>query len=353
MPKREELSNHQKMKVAFFILFSAGVFYFAWRVFEPYILMLVTALVFAIVIAPIHGWMTKVLKQHEKISAFTLTLLSVALIGLPLFLFSYFLINQIGQVIASLQAHGAMIDPALFRNPWFQLIPVDVQNLLRSLDLTNVALAVGKYAAANVGLILSGTAYYSLMVFLFFFSLYYFLAEREYLYKKILRLSPLSNKVDMNLINRLTFTVRGVLLGNVIVGVIQGILAGIGFALAGLPNAIIWSLLTILAAQVPSVGTGLVTIPASAYLFLTGHTYAALGLLIWGILIVGTIDNFLKPKLLSGQTNMNALLIFLAMLGGIQIFGPIGFVLGPAIVAAALALLEIYESGILGGKVKL
>ncbi len=105
-----------------------------------------------------------------------------------------------------------------------------------------------------------------------------------------------------------------------------------------------------IASQVPILGVGLVMAPCVLYLFATGQTYEAIGLLIWGTTAVGLVDNILGPLLIKGQTNMNGLLILISVLGGIQLFGPIGLIMGPTILAAIMVMLELYKNGILDNK---
>lgn len=347
------LTNHQKIRIAFFVVASLFVFYATWKIFEPYALTLASALLAAVVLAPAHAWLSRFFNQHPRISAFFLTLLMVVVVGLPFILATFFLFQQLSELAVAIQNNQLHLDTIIFQSPIFQSLPTDLQNVIRSFDFPNLVSRLGAWLANNFSGLVASTATYAFLTVLFFFGFYYFLAEREMIYRKILALSPLANRVDNTIINRLTSTVRAVVVGNVVVGIIQGLLAGIGFIVFGLPAAAIWSLLTIVAAQIPAIGTAVTVLPASAYLAFTGHGPEALGLLLWGLLLVGTIDNFIKPKIVEGQTKMHALLILIAMVGGIQLFGPIGFILGPAVLAAALAFLDLYEGGVLEGKFKL
>jgi len=341
-----EKTNHQKIKLGFFVLASAVTFYLAWQVFLPYMMLTATAVVAALTLAPFHLWLCQKTRHHLRWCAFLTTVLAMLVSGLPLAIGVILLIQQLN--------NWQTIDrAALMSSQLWQFFPKDLQAFVLQLDVDIVLTRVTQFLSENVAVILSSTSQVLLMTFLFFVILYYLLAEREVVYQKVLALSPLSNRIDNALIKRLTSTVRAVVLGNVVVGGLQGVLAGLGFLVFGVPNAFLWGVVTLLAAQIPMVGTAVITAPAALYLLFTGHASAAIGLGIWGMLLVGGIDNVLKPKLVEGRTNMHPLLILLSMFGGLQFFGPVGFILGPAVLAAALSFLEMYETGVLAGTVEL
>ncbi len=113
----------------------------------------------------------------------------------------------------------------------------------------------------------------------------------------------------------------------------------------GVPGSLLWGAVTIIAALVPFVGSSLVLVPAAIYLFISGSTSAAIGLLIWSAVVVGLADNILGPYLIKGTTHMHAFLVLISIFGGIQLFGAVGIIAGPTILAALLAMLELYQSG--------
>ena len=173
------------------------------------------------------------------------------------------------------------------------------------------------------------------------------LVDRVKMYKEALRLSPLNDKTDANIVRRIVKTIRAVVLGALTIAIVQAIFATIGLWIFGVPQALLWGSLVVIAAQIPMLGAALVMVPAIAYLALTGHTVAAIGLTIWAIVFVGLIDNVLSPYLVGSKTKMPELLVLVAILGGIQLFGPIGFILGPTILAGVLVVTDLYKSGIL------
>ncbi|MDA1024674.1 MAG: AI-2E family transporter, partial [bacterium] len=181
---------------------------------------------------------------------------------------------------------------------------------------------------------------------LFLISTYFFLVERTRIKKEILALSPFNDKLDQQIVRRIVDAMRGVVFGALIVALLQGIFATIGFAIFGVPSPVLWGTIVMIAAQVPMIGASLVMIPAIAFLLISGKTAAAIGMAIWAIVVVGMIDNIISPYLIEGRTKMHALLILLSILGGLRFFGPIGFIIGPTVLASVMAIIELYKSGV-------
>ena len=124
-------------------------------------------------------------------------------------------------------------------------------------------------------------------------------------------------------------------------------MAGIGMTLFGVPGALLWAALIIIVAQVPIFGVSLVLLPAILYLFATGHPEAGIGLLVYSVVVVGMVDNVLSPILIGGKTKMHNLLVLLTILGGIRLFGPIGLIIGPTVLAGLMIVVDLYKSGVL------
>ena len=127
------------------------------------------------------------------------------------------------------------------------------------------------------------------------------------------------------------------------IALIQGVLTAIGFSIFGIPHSILWGTVTIVVALIPGIGTALVLLPGIIYLFAIGETGSGIGLLVWGVLAVGLIDNLLGPKLVGRNLQLHPLLVLLSVLGGIAFFGPVGIFLGPICVSLLFALINVYS----------
>jgi predicted PurR-regulated permease PerM len=173
-------------------------------------------------------------------------------------------------------------------------------------------------------------------------STYYLLKDGHRLKNELLVLSPLGDEHDELVFRRIFTAVEAVMGGMFVTGVLKGMLTGLAFWIFGIPAPIFWGFLTGLASFLPLVGSSLVTLPATAYLFLTGDVTAGV---IFGIfaLLIGTIDNLLQPKIVQSRTDIHPLLILLSILGGLQLYGFAGFVLGPLTIAVTIAFIDIYK----------
>ncbi|MEA2736542.1 MAG: hypothetical protein QOE14_2993, partial [Humisphaera sp.] len=131
--------------------------------------------------------------------------------------------------------------------------------------------------------------------------------------------------------------------GSVMIAIVQGTLGGIAFWALGVPSPLLWGAVMTLLCMIPMAGSFLVWVPAAIYLLAVGHPMKALALTLWGALVISTIDNILRPKLVGERTHMHELIIFFSVLGGLQVFGMIGLVAGPVIAAIAIALVEVWR----------
>jgi predicted PurR-regulated permease PerM len=196
----------------------------------------------------------------------------------------------------------------------------------------------------NIGSVFSNLAKMLLNLFIFLIALYYLLKDGEILKKRIDEISPLAEADDEKIFNIIKSAINSVIKGNLTIAVIQGVMTAAGFAIFGVPNAVLWGSVTAISALIPGIGTSIILIPAILFLFLRGDILPGVGLLIWGGGAVGLIDNFLGPKLMGRGMKMHPLIILLSVLGGIGLFGPIGFLLGPLAVSLLFAFIEIYTS---------
>lgn len=335
----------------FFLLLFIGVSVLMWQIVSPYILTLITAAVAAVVVAPVEDWLQRH-TRHHKLSSFITTVGVFFVIFIPLLIASIVMINQVIDLVRASLVDGVWPSGAeLASQPIIAALPEVLRAKLLALDLVSVLQNITVWLAQNVGGLVGGalsfTAKFFINTVLFFLALYYFLVDRQKIGQELVILSPLKDKDDRALMKRVIETVRAVVFGSLVVAVVQGAMAAVGMAIFGIPGFLIWGALTIVASQVPILGVGMVMIPAIAYLAVAGTPFQAIGMLIWATVMVGLVDNLLGPYLIEGKTNMHALLILISILGALQLFGPIGLVIGPTVLAAFLVVIEMYKAGVL------
>jgi len=173
---------------------------------------------------------------------------------------------------------------------------------------------------------------------------FFLLIDGPKLLKFLIDLSPLPDAQDAKLIGKFKDIAGAILMGNGLCGAIQGVAGGVIFWLAGLPSAFLWGVIMALLAFLPIIGIGVVFVPAVIFLFLKGRMGTALFFLIFYLLLSGGVEYLLKPKVVGKRVQMHTLLVFLAIIGGLKIFGILGIIYGPLIATAFLTLTDIYHT---------
>ncbi len=187
-----------------------------------------------------------------------------------------------------------------------------------------------------------GTVNFIFMFFIFLYSSFFFLVDGRALLERILYYLPLENRNELRLLERFTSVTRATLKGTAVIGLLQGTLAGFAFAMVGIDAAVFWGTLMTVLSIIPGVGSALIWVPARIILAASGDILKASALILFCSLVVGSLDNLLRPRLVGKDTQMHDLMIFFGSLGGIAFFGLIGFVIGPIIAALFVTIWEIY-----------
>jgi len=183
-------------------------------------------------------------------------------------------------------------------------------------------------------------------VFFVIFTMFYLFRDTDSIRDALRSYLPLDRWAAHEIFQRTREVIHASIYGSLVIGIVQGVLGAIIFLILGVPSPILWGVVMILASLVPVIGTALVWVPAALYLLVSGHWIKALILVIWGFGVIGTVDNVLRPKLVGERTRLHELVVFFAVLGGIQVFGALGIITGPAIAAIALALFEIWKRAV-------
>jgi predicted PurR-regulated permease PerM len=179
---------------------------------------------------------------------------------------------------------------------------------------------------------------------------FFLIIDGEKFLQEIKIISPLEDAHYDRIMQQLERTIKATLKGSIIVAFVQGLLGGIGFWIFGIPSAAFWGVCMVFSSVVPLVGTSIIWIPAVLYLALTSSFWMAIGMALWGTLIISGADNILRPTLLKGAANLHPLMTFLSVLGGIMYFGFLGFILGPVVLSFLMTLFEIYKQDYLSVK---
>jgi predicted PurR-regulated permease PerM len=321
--------------------------YLCWSMLQPFIEVVLWAVVLVIVFFPVHrrirarigspGW-----------SAVLSCLLVIVVILVPLTLLTFAVVRELSSFAQMLQpgeAGGAgLLDPnspyvgPLLRwaGQYVDLGSIGSQEFIAE-RLKGVSGAIASRTLGFVG----GAVGFVVEVFFVIFTMYYLFRDGEGLRAGAYDVVPLSDRKAREIFDRTGEVISASVYGVLVIAIIQGVLGGLAFWVLGLPSPLLWGVVMIFLSMIPMAGAFIVWVPAAIYLGITGHWVAALILTVWGALVIGSVDNFLRPKLVGERTRLHELLVFFSVLGGLQVFGVIGLVLGPVIVAITIALLDV------------
>ena len=323
--------------------------YLNWLMIMPFIGVLAWATVLVITFHPIHK---RILARtgSPSWSALLSSLLLIVTILLPLTLVTLAVVNEASKVTDQLQAMQAQGGDLLSPDSpvtgryvrWVeQYVSLDQ---LRSQEAVVERLRglSGAIASRTLGFV-GGLAGAIVQVAFIMFTMYYLFRDGDRIRQALYSILPLEHSQAHEIFTRTHEVVGASVNGVLIIALIQGALGGLAFWFLGLPSPLLWTVVMTLLSLIPMAGAFIVWVPAAIYLALTG-AYVKAGLLVaWGALVIGSADNFLRPKLVGDKTRLHELLIFFSVLGGLQVFGILGLVLGPVVVAITLALLDVFR----------
>jgi len=323
----------------FFFGLLLTTFIFTFFIFRPFWIVLVLGLSFSIVLYPVFEWLKK-RKIPSWLSSLLTVLLFIMVVCGPLLGIGAIVFKQSQNLYHSVTYNS---DTKTFLNT----VEEKVNKVLPegvTFDINKKTTEFVSYISDNIANVFTATvsAFFSFILILLI--IFYFLKDGAQWRKAIIVLSPLGDKDDEKIIGRLAQAVNGIIKGSLLIAIIQGTLLGLGLWFFNVPNAALWGVVAAITSLIPTLGTSLVSIPAVIFLFATGHTGAAIGLLVWAVVMVGTIDNFLGPVIVSKKVNVSSLLILFSVLGGISLLGPVGVLVGPLTVSLLYTLISIYRN---------
>lgn len=316
--------------------------YLVWGMIAPFFSALAIAGVIATVSYPLYKKILQHTPRHNRGAAALLTTVLIGvLVVVPLVILGYLVFSQALSVYTSLNSdRGLLLDHTV----------TQIETLGRhivpsfTLDVTAYVRQVTGWLVAHIGIIFTETASTIFLLFLTVAAVFYFFRDGERFVQYLMRLSPLSDAQNEHIVRHITRAIRSIVLGTLTIAVIQGLLTALGFTLFGIGQPVLWGAVAAIASLVPSVGTLFVFGPALVFLLLQGSYTTALGLALWGAVAVGMIDNVLGPYLMGRAAALHSFLVLLAILGGIVVFGPLGFIFGPVLLSLFIVLLELYSA---------
>jgi len=335
------------MTVALFVL-TVLLLYGCYRVARPFLAALTLAVAIAVAAFPLHGRVSRRIKSRSLAAGATLLLVIIVIVAPAFF---------IGQQVAVEAAKGVeQIRANLTPENW-ERFQQEYPRLGRIADRiereVNLRDTLQQAAGAVSGIALSavkGSVQGVVKLFVVFFFLFFLFRDWEGALAGLRAVLPLTDAEADKLFKGVADTINAVFNGMLLVALAQGTLGGLMFWWLGLPAPILWGAVMAVLSFLPMLGTGIIWVPAAAFLALQGHWIKAFILVGWGVLAIGLVDNFMYPTLVGKKIRLHMIAVFIALLGGVTLFGFAGVILGPLLFAMAYEVLQIWRERTAGGE---
>ena len=333
-----------KLVLALMVIAISALFF---SMIHQFLMAIFLAGLFSALARPVYRRLKVKFNGHRHLASATTLLLMIVVVLIPLMLLVGIIVGQaidVGQSVTpwikQTLEQPDKLTAYLQHLPFYdELVPY------REIILEKAGQLVGSISKLIVGGLSQatlGTANFVFMTFVFLYTMYFFQMDGVKLIRKILYYLPLNSDDESLMLNKFTSVTRATIKGTMLIGILQGGLAGSAFAVAGIDNAVFWGTVMAVLSIIPSVGSALVWIPAAIILIAQGSVAGGVGLLVFCGVVVGSLDNVLRPILVGKDTKMHELMIFFGTLGGIMMFGISGIFIGPLIASLFVTIWELY-----------
>ncbi len=309
---------------------------------KPVLLSIIGGLILAYIFYPVYKRINDKI-QRGSLSAFLVTLIVILMIVIPLWFIVPLFIEQSFELFTNLQEVSIAEVVSSF-------LPTASEGFISQINLVFDTF-VSKFTSGTLNSLINVVLDFPVLLlhlFLIGFVFFYALRDGIKLRKFISEISPLSKEQEFVLVKQFKDLTDSIVYGQVIIGLLQGISAGIGFLIFSIPNALVLTVLAIVLSIIPIIGPGLIWIPISIYLLFKGNLVLAIGFILYNAIIVSSLDNILRPYIVSKRTDISAVVVLIGMIGGIFLLGVIGLVLGPLILMYFITFLKAYREKTLG-----
>ena len=334
--------------VAFALAFAVTLYFF-YEVVAPFVIPVLVGAFVVVLFAPAHERLVRLLggARRRRLASALSSCGVLLLLLLPTAGVIYVLAGQSTKLLAQARE---LLGPGGIEDLLGGRVPPSLEPLADRLaalgiagQLERLAASAANWLAALAPGVFGATTVLIVDAFLVVVSMYYFFLDGPRLLAEAGRLSPLDSRYEREFLHEFRSVAHTMIYVNLVTSMLQGVAGGIGFWLVGLPQPLAWAALMALLSMVPILGTGLVWVPAGVGLLLAGSVWQGVFLLAWGVVVIGSIDNLLRPLLAKGRIALHPLLIFVTIFGGIAAFGPAGALLGPLVGSIFTAMVRIWK----------
>lgn len=321
-------------------------------VFVPFLTPLFLAVIASVVAYPLYGLLIRFMGNgpvRKSAAALVTVVVLMVLIVVPLIFLAGKIYSEVQSLYTMLIDEGSRSSVISSLNTVAQGLSDMVFGALPaysfdSLNVTEYLKSSLEWVFANLDNVFSSAAKMAGYALVFVLATFYFLRDGRRLKRLLMSWSPLLNSNDRYITLTLKRAIHSVFIGNLSVAVMDGISIGLAFLTFGIPAPALWGTFAAIAALVPGIGMSLIVLPAAAYLYVSGNIAYCIGVLVWGYATVFVVDHIIGPSLLNKGINIHPFVILLSVLGGLAIFGIVGFLVGPLVIAVLVTLLEVYKN---------
>ncbi len=341
------LTDRERYQRAFLLVLVAAISMAFVAMVRSFVMTVFMAGIFAGLLTPFHLRLARRLRGHRGLASGVTVAVMLLVVVIPLLALLTLVATEAVRLSESarpwveqqIRDPGRLLD-RLGTLPGIERLEPYRDDILQRLGAA--AGSLGGFLVGSLSALTRGTVSFFFHLFLFLYSLFYLLLDGDRVLERILYYMPLPPQWEQRLVGRFVSVARATIKGTLVIGLLQGALAGLGLHVAGIPSALFWSAVMVLLSILPGVGTALVWAPAAVYLFAAGHSGRALVLAAWCAVVVGSIDNVIRPWMVGRDTCMHDLLILFSTLGGLVMFGLVGFVVGPILAALFVTVWDVY-----------
>ena len=339
--------NQDAVNKSVLVLMVIAISALFFSMIHQFLMAIFLAGLFSALARPVYRRLKIKFNGHRHLASVTTLLLMIFVVLMPLMLLIGIIVAQaidVGQSVTpwikqTIEQPDKLRDYLQHLPFYDQLVPYREIILEKA---GKVVGAISKWVVGGLSQATLGTANFLFMSFVFLYTMYFFQMDGNKLIRKILYYLPLNSDDENQMLEKFTSVTRATIKGTMLIGILQGGLAGGAFAVAGIDNAVFWGTVMAVLSIIPSVGSALVWLPASIILITQGSVTGGVGLLVFCGVVVGSLDNVLRPILVGKDTRMHELMIFFGTLGGIMMFGISGIFIGPLIASLFVTIWELY-----------
>lgn len=332
--------ERKKLELVAFSAFFIGLSVLVFFVFQPFLRILVLAVVLSVLLHPLYEKLVKIFRGSKSIIAVLFVFIALIFLIIPILFLGLQIFEQAQSFFSLSHAGQGRYLQTIQHNidlPIRQIIPGFTLSIS---DLIDKVLA---FVSGNLDVLLSQTTYIFFETFFVLFTLFFFLRDGEKMLNSFISLSPFEKEQNKEIVSSIYRTINSVVRGTIFVGLIRLVLLTAMFYFLGIPGALLWGTIGGVIAAVPGFGTPLVIIPAVGYLLLYSNIFFATGMGLFGVLLTFFIDNILSAYFFGKGLAVPSLFVLFSILGGVIFFGPLGFIFGPIILSLFVSAIDMYK----------